>query len=107
MAISKVEEHEYGVYVWYTSDGRRVEDQDGNVMNIPARRGDMHAINKLQEAARHYGVPDGHAEFIGGARPITEAEYENQKERQAAGLVPDPLDYKAVEEELKYARRFD
>lgn len=99
--ISFVDEgQEHGLYVWYTDDGRRVEDSEGNVMNIPATRGDMHAINKLQEAAKHYGVPGGKAVFMPGRRRVSQSEWEDQNARMHAGLLPDPYDYKAIEEEL-------
>lgn len=98
--IRAVDEDNYGMYVWYTDDGRRVEDSDGNVMNIPAKRGDLHAINKMQEAAKYYGVPGGRAVFLAGRRRITDSELEDQKARLDAGLIPDPMDYKALEEEL-------
>lgn len=99
--IQAVEEHNYGVYVWYTEDGRRVEDDEGNVMNIPAMRGNLHAINKLGEAARHYGVPGGKAVFLPGRRQISQDEYDEQRARLDAGLIPDPLDYRALEDELR------
>lgn len=95
-----VEEHDHGIYVWYTADGRRVEDENGNVMNIPARRGDLHAINKIQEAAKYFGVPDGRAVFLGGRRRISQSEWEDQQDRMRAGLIPDPYDYKALEDAL-------
>lgn len=98
--VGIVNDHEYGMYVWHTDDGRRVEDGDGNVMNIPARRGDMHAINKLQEAAKYYGVPGGKAVFLGGRRRVTDSEYDDQKARLNAGLIADPYDYRALEDGL-------
>lgn len=102
--LSAVNEHNDGVYVWYTEDGRRVEDDEGNVMNIPARRGDMHAVNKLGQAAKYYGVPGGKAVFLPGRRQISDAEFEDQKARLDAGLTPDPLDYRAIEDELRIAQ---
>lgn len=102
--VSLVNEHEYGVYVWYTEDGRRVEDSDGNVMNIPARLNDPEAIKAITEAAHYYGVPGGKAVFLGGRRPVTDSEYEDQNARLRAGLVPDPMDYKAMEGELRIAQ---
>lgn len=102
--IRAVDEEEYGVYVWITADGRQVEDSDRNVMNIPARAGDQKAIGKLRAAAQYYGVPGGYPKFLPGRRQITDAELEDQKARLAAGLIPDPYDHKALQEELRISQ---
>lgn len=100
--IQQVEEHDYGVYVWYTAEGQRVEDEDGNVLHIPARRGDYHAINIIGQEAKSVGVPDGgRAVFLGGRRTVTQSEWEDQQARHRAGLIADPNDFKALEDELR------
>lgn len=104
--VSKVEEHAYGVYVWYTADGRRVEDEDGNIMNIPSRRGDFQKIKAIQDAAKYYGAVPGRAVFIGGSRPVTDEEHQEMVTRHRLGLVPDPYDYRAIEEELRYSQKY-
>jgi len=106
MGIKLVEEEEHGLYIWVTDDGRRVADEEGNTMNIPARRGDLDKIRQLREAARYYGVPGGKPVFLSNKRRVTEDEYEYQMERLRAGLVADPLDFRAMEEQAKYAKRY-
>lgn len=102
--IRSVDEDEYGVYVWITPAGQQVEDADRNVMNIPAKAGDRKAMAQLREAAKYYGVPGGYPKFLPGRRQITDAELEDQKARLAAGLIPDPYDHKALQEELRIAQ---
>lgn len=102
--LRAVDTGEHGLYIWITGDGRRVSDSEGNTMNIPARRGDLKAMSKLAEAARYYGIMDGHAEFLPNRRRVTDSELEDQKDRLAAGLTPDPYDYMALEEELRIAQ---
>lgn len=102
--ITAVDEYEDGVYVWYTKDNRRVEDADGNPLMLPARKHDLRALAAMQRAANYYGVGDGRPHFIPGAREVTAGEYDEQQARLRAGLIPDPLDYKAAEDELRIAR---
>lgn len=106
MGMRLVEEEEHGLYIWITGDGRKIADADGNVMNIPSKRGDKSKIAALRKAARHYGVYDGKPLFLPGHRQITDGEFEYQMERLQAGLIPDPLDFRAVEEEQKYAKKY-
>lgn len=106
MAIKAVEEEEYGVYIWITEDGSRVADEENRTMNIPSKKGDIEKIKALRDAARYYGIEGGKPLFLPGRRRVTDSEHEYQNERLRAGLVPDPLDFKAMEEEQKYARKF-
>lgn len=104
--MRQVREHDYGVYVWITKNGERVEDSDGNVMNIPSRFGDIDKMARLRRAAEYYGVAEGgHPEFVSGARPVSQAEWEEQQARLRSGLIPDPLDYAALEEEARAAKK--
>lgn len=96
-----VDEYNYGVYVWQCSDGEILGDGDGNIMNIFAIRGDREAIDKITNAAKYYGFPDGQPVFWQGKRPITDEEYEEQLMREKLGLVPDPLDQGAIRDELR------
>lgn len=104
MAMREVQEEDYGLYIWITGDGKRIADSDGNTLNIPSKRGDRKKVEALRQAARHFGVFDGKPKFIQSARQVTDSEYEYQVERLQAGLVPDPLDFRAMEEQHKYAR---
>lgn len=106
MAVKVIEEDEFGLYIWVTDDGLRVADEDGNTMNIPARKGDVGKIRALRQAARYWGVEGGHPVFLSGRRQVTDSEYDHQIARAKAGLIPDPLDYNAMKEELKHAKKY-
>lgn len=105
MGLKRIDEDEYGLYIWLTADGRRVADEDDNTMNIPSKKGDPNKIEQLRQAARYYGVVGGRPEFLSARRRVTDEEYDYQHERLRAGLIPDPLDFHALEEEQKYARK--
>lgn len=102
-----IEETNLGVYVWAMPDGRPVGDDEGHFLNIPSVKGDQTKIELLRSAARHYGVEEGRPVFLPGRRRVTDEEFEEQKARQAAGLVPDPYDVAALKEQAKYGRHFN
>lgn len=81
-----------GIYVWRTEDGKIAGDKDGNIMNIPARRGDLDAIVKITNAAKHYGFGEGKAEFRAGQRRITDEEHSEQIDRMKQGHIPSETD---------------
>lgn len=99
-----VEEYPWGLYVWQTPDGEILGDDEGNVMNVFCQKGDLKAIQKLAEAARYYGFPEGTPVWRSGQRRVTDEEFEEQKMRERLGLVADPLDIHAIREE-EAARR--
>lgn len=90
--ISVVSQTDIGLYIWQMPDGRFVTDEDKNLMNIPAIRGDLAAIKKITDAAKYYGLEEGQPFFLEGSRRATDEELEEQKERLRQGLVPDPYD---------------
>lgn len=98
--ITRVQENaniDWGVYVWRNkSDGRIFRDDDDNVLNIPSRRFDMEKMKIIQDAAAHYGQPEGEAVFVPGAQRATEESYKNQIERMKNGELPTMNDYNAV-----------
>jgi len=96
-----IEETDYGIYVWAMPNGKWVGDDDGNFLSISAKKGDREAIRKLTEAVRYYGVIEGKAKFLSGHRKVSDTEYEHQRARMEAGLVPDPFDVGAMKEELR------
>jgi len=106
MKIQQVDDIEYGVYVWRTDDGKYVTDADYNYMMIQSKKGDQSKIAALAAAARAHGVPGGQAEFRSGQRPVSKAEYEYQKEREAAGHVPDPYDLGNMIDEYRFKKEF-
>lgn len=96
-----VDEYSFGIYVWELSDGSVLGDGDGHIMNVFGTRNDRRAINAITQAAKSYGFPDGKPVFWQGKRPITDEEYEEQRMREKFGLVPDPLDYGAINDEIR------
>jgi hypothetical protein len=100
-----VDEYPYGMYVWRMPDGEVLGDDEGNFMNVFSTKNNPRAIKAITEAARAYGFPEGKAEWWPGKRRITDEEYEEQLAREAAGLVPDPLDIAAIRDEAKALRQ--
>ena len=77
----------YGVYVWLLPEGGIFKDDDDNVLNIPAMRGDIEKMTEIRKAASHYGQPEGQAVFIPGIGRVTEEEYQEDKHRMDNGLL--------------------
>jgi len=102
--IRTIEETDIGIYVWEMPDGRWVGDGEGNWMNIRAKKGDFKRIAAMADAAKAHGVTEGRAVFVSGVRPVTDDEYEEQRQRMLFGLTPDPHDSYAQIDELKYGR---
>ena len=80
-----------GIYVWRTPDGV-VSNEHGDIMNIPARKGDLSAMAAIRSAAIHYGFPVGEAEFRPGIRRVTDEEYSEQLDRMSQGMIPSETD---------------
>lgn len=95
-----------GIYVWRLPDGNLVQDSQGNIMNIPARKFDIEAINKITKAAQHYGFPDGKAEFMAGTRRVSDSEYSEQKDRMKEGYIPSETDLGAWMDAAKGIARY-
>ena len=89
------------MYVWQNEDGEIFGDDDGNVLNVFCMKGDRRAMKALSDAARYYGAGEGKPIWWSGKRPVTDEELAEQEMRQKLGLIPDPLDYAAVTEEMK------
>jgi hypothetical protein len=96
-----IEEVPYGLYVWMTPDGWIVQDDDANVMNVFAIKGDRKAIDAITQAARYYGFPEGTAVFWSNKRRIDDEELEHQQARMKFGLEPDPLNVPALDAQAK------
>jgi hypothetical protein len=86
----------WGTYVWKKSNGKWFTDGQGNVLNIPANKGDESQIQKLRDAAAYYGEPDGEPIFFPGTSRISDEEYSEQKDRMMQGLIPSMNDLGAV-----------
>ena len=96
--ISAVEEVTYGIYVWELPTGEVLGDETGILNVFCLNKNDFRAIKALGDAARHYGFPEGKPVWWSGHRPVTDEEYEQQRQRAAQGLIADPLDYAAIAE---------
>jgi hypothetical protein len=70
-------------------------------MHIVARRGDLARIQMLRDAAKAHGITEGHATFLENIRPVTDEEYERQRQRLHFGLVPDELDRQSIIDDLR------
>lgn len=86
----------WGVYVWKKSNGKWFTDGQGNVLNVPANKGDENQIAKLKDAAAYYGEADGSPVFFPGTARITDEEYSVQMDRMKQGLIPTMNDLGAV-----------
>jgi hypothetical protein len=90
-------QYDWGIYVWKRSNGKWFTDGEGNILNIPSRKGDESQINKLRDAASHFGEPDGSPYFFAGMGRISDEEYSEQVDRMANGLIPNLNDLGAVQ----------
>lgn len=104
-----IEETDMGLYIW-TIDRKPVMDDDGNYLCVPSKKGDVKVISALRNVVYGYlkdmGLePQGAPVFLAGRRQITDDEYEEQVSRAKFGLVPDPLDFSAIAEDLKHKKQ--
>lgn len=88
--------YDWGLYFWVKPNGKVFGDGQGNLLNIPARRGDLQKMAELRKAAEYYGCEGGHAEFHPGVKRISEMEYSEQIARMKEGLIPNMNDLGAV-----------
>lgn len=105
MKVTPVEEVSYGTYVWIMPDGKIVTDDSGNYMCIFANKGDIKKIKELKDFAKAHGIDDGKPVFYSGHRPVSQEEYENQKQRLDWGLVADEWDIPALKEDLEQKKK--
>lgn len=105
MKVTPIEEVSYGTYVWQMPDGKIVTDEDGNYMCIYANKGDIVKITELRNFAKSYGLTEGKPLWFSGHRPISDEEYENQKQRLEWGLVADEWDIPALKEDLEQKKK--
>lgn len=88
--------YDWGIYVWQRENGKWFTDGEGNILNIPAMKGDISKIAELRQAAAYYGEPNGQAIFFPGLSRVTDEEYSEQKQRMLEGLLPNMNDLGAV-----------
>ena len=100
MRVTPVEEVNYGTYLWEMPDGSLVTDEDGGYMCIYAIKGDINKIKILKDFAKSHGIEEGKPIWFSGHRPVSNEEYEKQKQRMDWGLVADEWDIPALKEDL-------
>jgi hypothetical protein len=105
MKVTEVEEVNYGTYVWQMPDGRLVMDEEGNYMCIYAIKGDPKKISELRAFAKSHGIDEGKPMWLSGNRPVSNDEYEKQKQRMDWGLVADEWDIPALKEDLENKKK--
>lgn len=98
---SIVEEVPYGTYLWQLPNGQYISDGEGHYLMIFAIKGDKKRIEALRKAAEDCGVTTGRAVYVTGQRPVTDEEYEEQRQRLVFGLVPDTMDLPSLLEDKK------
>lgn len=87
------EDADYGLWVWQCSNGRYFSDGNANFMNIKGSRFDLHAMAKLRDAAKAFGVDvGGKPVFLPRTRQVSDMEYSEQKDRMAQGYIPSETD---------------
>lgn len=106
MGIQKIDEVNFGVYMWQMEDGSYMADDDRNFLSISSMKGDLKRMAEIQRVAHAYLLgmgmePEGGPVFFAGHRKVTDAEYREQLDRQSEGLIADEYDVAAYAEELR------
>jgi len=102
----EIEEVPYGTLLWQMPNGAFVSDGEGRYLTLFAMKDDMEKRKVMRDFVKsEFGITEGRVFYMSGNRPITDEEYEEQKQRMLFGLTPDPLDVGAAREELKNVRR--
>jgi hypothetical protein len=89
-------QYDWGIYVWKRENGKWFTDGEGNILNIPAHRGDEIQLHKLRQAAAYHGEPNGAPVFFPGMGRVSDEEYSEQLDRMKNGLIPNLNDLGAV-----------
>lgn len=96
VTIANEEFSNFGTYVWIKANGKAFTDGNGSVLSIEAFKGDQERIQKLIDAAKYYGEPDGKPVFYPGTRQISEETHSEQLDRMKQGLIPSMNDLGAL-----------
>lgn len=87
-----VPERAYGVCIWIMPDGLPLSDGDG-YLSAEGPMNDPVIEKKMIEAVKYWtGSTEGYIAWVPGARKITSSELDDQKDRLANGLTPDPYE---------------
>jgi hypothetical protein len=103
-----VKEEPWGTYVFKCNDGEYLGDGDGRLLCVFGMERDQAKVDALKKVAKSYGFgPDeGKVEYWPGRRPVSDEDFEEQLQRQKMGLVPDPLDYGVIMDEMRYKQQY-
>lgn len=96
----------WGVYLWQMPDGSFVADDDGHFLMVASTLGNEQRKEAMRNAVRDFGINEGKPYFMAGHRPVTDEEYEEQRQRMLFGLTPDPLDVASIVEDRKNVKRY-
>lgn len=99
-----IKEVPWGVYLWFVPGRGYISDDAGHYMMIASTEGNQEKMAALRDAARSFGVTEGHPVYFSGHRIVSDEEYEEQVQRMKWGLTPDPLDIPAINEERRAKR---
>lgn len=94
-----VRETDLGVYLWMLPGGDLLADDEGNFLNIPARRGDILRMKTITDTARGMGY-DGSPVFYEGSSRVSDEEYYEQIWRMTQGLMPDKYDIGSYKDDI-------
>lgn len=100
--LQVIDERKTGVIVWIMPDGRIVQDDEGHIYSLPARKGDERRMNIMRESVyKDFGIDVGQPKWVSN-RQVTDEEYDHQVLRAEWGMTPDPMD--DVQEDLRNGR---
>lgn len=104
--IKHIKEVPWGCWLWRMPDGSFVADDQNNFLRLFGTEDNHKQKETMREFVKNeFGIVAGAPYFMSGTRPVTDEEYQHQKQRLEWGLIPDPLDVAAINEERNANRR--
>ncbi|ASZ74882.1 hypothetical protein FDI69_gp068 [Rhodococcus phage Trina] len=83
-----VEQGNVGMYVWIRKgQDSPLANENREILNVPAVKGDLRAIATIQKTAKYLGYPEGNAVWVEAHR-CSEDEYEEQLADFQNGILP-------------------
>jgi hypothetical protein len=105
--IRVVDELGYGVYIATDEvTGKHVVNEDFQNLQVASKKGDQKKIDALMRAAKQCGIINPGFEYVDGARPVSDDEWEDQRSRLESGETPDKYDLGSLISEYKYEKEF-
>src|SRR5437762_10844723 len=104
--IQQIKEVPWGCWLWRMPDGSFVSDDSNNFLRMFGTEDNQKQKQIMRDFVKNeFGIVDGKPFFMSAVRPVTDEEYQHQKQRLEWGLTPDPLDIAAIEEDRRNANR--